>query len=72
MKITLILCIREIFTILKVRKPVYFEIRLTAAIKHISFHYLYQPVSLMGSAIDNMKSQMGPWFAITKILNNFH
>ena len=27
MKITLILCIREIFTILKVRKPEYFEIR---------------------------------------------
>jgi hypothetical protein len=40
MKITLILFIREIFTILKVRTPVYFEIRVTAAIKRISFHYL--------------------------------
>jgi len=26
----------------------------------------------MGSAIDNMKFQMGPWFAITKILNDFN
>ena len=64
MKITLILCIREIFTILKVRKPEYFEIRVKAAIKRISFHYYNQPVSLMGCVIANMKSQIGPWFAI--------